>query len=493
MQKKEVLLQAVKRMLSLKGITDRDIVRNLEDVGVSGEDAKTLLREAKGLPEEELSRRKKRQKEREEKENVSEEDEIKEISEDSEKEELPEFEDFREKIVVAKNFKPKKPEVEKVKPVKEKPAEKKEREERLEKVESVDLSKLWEKGILATVEQRLKEMKELKEDIDSELDRKAGEKFEKESEKLVALFESQKKLFVEKAKEEIEEKFASLEETIDEKTSEFKNLSSTINSSISKAEGQKQLSSGLLDAVNDKIAGLEKTSERIVQQNNAMVSEFKERIDSFMEEADSKMRGIDLRITKTLELENEIAEGILKEAEAKAEEIVGQKIQEVVSKYQIKGLDSKTLEPVLLEYKNSINELEKKLVLRDKEVDTLKDSVVDLKKNPVKESSSINPEELLAFKKKIKELNDFKKQFANVVQKSVSQFNSSAKSFNSLRNEMNSVLREKSALIDKKISELEDFEKDFAKEMGVLMEKGSKKKKSKSSKKSEKSSGKRYR
>src|SRR3989344_5484067 len=46
--RKEILLDSVRKLLSLEGVSEKDIIGNLKGVGISEREAKNLIEEAKG-------------------------------------------------------------------------------------------------------------------------------------------------------------------------------------------------------------------------------------------------------------------------------------------------------------------------------------------------------------------------------------------------------------------------------------------------------------
>ena len=82
---------------------------------------------------------------------------------------------------------------------------------------------------------------------------------------------------------------------------------------------------------------------------------------------------------------------------------------------------------------------------------------------------------------KISELEGFKKQFFNVIERNTSSLNKTRDEMYSELAQAQKKLQEKANLVDAKMLELEEFEKTFAEEMGVILEKsketGHKKKK----------------
>src|SRR3989338_3758028 len=138
MDKEEVIINSVKKLIALD-LSDEEIVENLRDVGIDEAKAKRIISQARGQP--------------------IQPEEKKTVKSDSGTVLRRVAEDLAETI----------PEL----PSAPKP-------------EST-LSKLWERGIITTVNQRLNEMKQLKREIDQEIEERTRAVAESEVKKIEAL------------------------------------------------------------------------------------------------------------------------------------------------------------------------------------------------------------------------------------------------------------------------------------------------------------------
>ena len=489
--KKQILLDSVKKLLALEGISEKDIVENLQSVGLTKEQAVELLAEAKARekkpeplpvtpkPAEGFKKAKKPRLEKFEQELVG---PHQETQKEEMLEEIPEEEELisevEEEVSAKEEPLPAMP-AEKPRPVESK------RVEPSAEFDHVDLTQLWQKGILTAVDAKLEEMRSLKREIDNVIDGKVSAAVGRESGKIKGFFDSQRELNTSRMSVLIKEKTQEFSETINAKLAELKQLNLAVKENSAKLEAKQQVGAELLNSINEKLSDLEKTKARLVSSMNAELINSKGKVDSFVQEAQKKLTDLDLRVTKTLELENKIAEGLLKDAENKISAIVDQKtsgidrkinekinelnsIQERVdpkkveeklmqsvrdANSRIESMISEKMQPLSLEIEAKINDLEMIQSRIDPKV--MEQRILELEKRFQKDAEVLN--------QKMEDFKLFKDQFISMVEKNTAAFNKSIKEFNDER-------QKQAQLIDAKIKELENFEKNFAQEMGLLVD-----------------------
>ncbi len=381
--KKEILLDSIKKLLSMN-VSEEEIVENLAVVGVSKPEALTLIKEAKSPAPEQphkqplfgFFKRKEEKKQpekavegkampavgqpspvatekekateqladqiiervKEEKQETGEiirglgyEEEEKEVpaekdwgakekmQADWEKEETPageaEWEEAEEvPAVKAKELVQKKPAAKEEKrraPIFAKPKA---------AGQEQDLSKLWERGILATVSSKLQEMRQLRKELDSILDAKIAAATKRELDKIKVLFDSQRALLVSKVDTELQQKANAFAQMIELKLRDMRSTAKEIESDIEKIRSEKQQRKEQESALTEKLRDLEQTKQRITAEMGAELIKAKSELQRVLDEANKRLRTMDDRVNKTLQLQSEIAEGLAKDAAAKIEE-----------------------------------------------------------------------------------------------------------------------------------------------------------------------------
>ncbi|MCX6798811.1 MAG: hypothetical protein NTW59_01795 [Candidatus Diapherotrites archaeon] len=493
--KSDILLDSIRKLLALN-VSDREIILNLGDVGVGEEEAKKLIEQAKkpaaARPqpsgesdvEEIVSAIEKEKKQREEEsEKTSEEESAEEETpfeeEQPAEEEIGEEEPLHAEEIAADLMGEKHEEEEpraeeekapetkitRVPPPKPKKAAKQAAPVAEKKrpsqaaagrpVETVDLSKLWEKGILTAINQRLAEMKKIREELDAVLDRKVDAATKREQQKIKVLLDSQRVLMVTKVDAELEAKANQLMSMIEAKMLEMRGVSGKIEADLSRIKDEKQGSIQLTQQAIKSLGELQKTKQALVAEMNSELIKAKSDAQQFLESAKERLDEIDERVNKTLQLENEVAEGLVKDAESR-----------MMKKMESGGFGTKAAAGELSDLRDSKAALEAQIKEKLAKIDKLYESF----------GKQGAQQQKLA--QQMSELEEFKKQFVKAIEFNVEKFNKSIKQLNEAGAKEEEQINLRIQKIDKKIVELDNFEKNFAKEMGIALNTLTEKKKS---------------
>lgn len=275
---------------------------------------------------------------------------------------------------------------------------------------------LWKKGIVVAVNSRLSEMKKLKEDIDSIVQEKVDSSVRKELQQFKVLLDSQKGLLLSSNKAALEEKQREITFIIDAKIAELRQYNKQLSENLVAMEQAKSEQQVALQQIQQTLEDAKKVKVQLVVEMNSELIKSKASAQAFIEQSDKHMKDLDDRINRTLELEKNIAEGMLQQAEQKIESLTMQKADELVEELEVKLNKLKSIE------------------------------------------SELNPE---IIQQKIQVLDEFKKQFVVTMKDNINQINSSINELNQKNSELDSQIREKILVIDAKIEELSRFEKDF--------------------------------
>lgn len=317
--KKAVLVDSVKKLLALD-VPEAEIVVNLGEVGVSREQARELIAEAKKEP--------------------MEEHEEKKIMADSGKALM----DVAEKLSEAKGTGGKEedaveemgsqfPEELAAKKKKHRAPiifEKKVAGKDVARQQAVKTSidRLWEKGILTAINQKLNEMKSIKEDLDRVLEKKLEGATRSELERINVAFESQRSLLVSQMEERLEEKFREASYFVEQKLVEIKAAKSELAEASSILSEERKAQKQFLREYEASVSELRGTKETIIAEMNSELIRAKSNAQSVVDAAEAKIREIDERVSRTLELESNIAQGLLGDAESKIQAMVDEKAVE---------------------------------------------------------------------------------------------------------------------------------------------------------------------
>ncbi|MFH1239696.1 MAG: hypothetical protein V1672_00595 [Candidatus Diapherotrites archaeon] len=548
MNKKSVILDSIKKLIALN-VLDEEILLNLKEIGVSESEANDLISEAKGIPV------KKKEQEEIEKDSgkvmrdvaINLAEASKDIAAENEISEEEAMENTEEIVAglddLEEDPKPKKKtektihksvpkSVQKPKPVPHVQAP------QVIVHRSVNLNKLWEKGILVTVDQKVHEMKKLREEIDAILDAKIKASVDKGLMQEKLIFESQQKLMADRVNSKLDSKVGEITEIIDTKIREMKTLNESVRNNMHELERKEAQYKATFNEIESKMSDLQNTKQKLVQDLTADMIRNKSDAQEFLENATSKMQEIDERVSRTLELESNIAEGVVKDANDKIDQLALEKTEQIKAEIDVemqalrilrdkvnperinkqldtfeeiskrlaeeqkivfKGLDSR-VESKLKAFDKSaqekLDEKEGKLKglkeLAEYKIDqAMQEHKTDYEKivsDKLDELDSFK-EELLSeidpdsFKIAMKDLELFKQQFVKVIENNVGKFNNSINALNEQSKNVEKQINLRIKKIDQKMAELDDFEKTFAEEMGFALDKVSQKKSEKKAKK----------
>ena len=308
----------------------------------------------------------------------------------------------------------------------EKKVEEKVAEKVAASVSNNDLEQLWKKGIVTAINSKLSEMKKLKDDIDAEVNQKVDGAVKRELAQFKVLLESQKALTISSNTEALEDKQKEITLIIDSKISELKKQSSQLLEGITKVEAAKKEQEESLQKIQTVLTEAKKTKAQLMIEMNSELIKAKSDAQSFIDSSEKHIKALDDKVNRNLQLEKNIADGLVQEAEQKIEKMTLAKTNDLIEKLEVKL--------------NNIEVMEKK----------------------------INPDKL---EEKIMLLDEFKKQFLANMQENLTQINNAIREINTKNEEADKLLASKTLAIDAKIQELTKFEKTFTDKMSSLLKK----------------------
>ena len=524
--KKQLLLKSIRELLSLN-VSGKEIVLNLKEVGINEEQAKKLIEEAKQPEQTEapkkavakevpfLSSFKKKvnatKKEKEIKAKEVEEEREKATEElaaeavDSEKKEPVKEKGFFEGLSlkeIGKKASVKDSEEESAEVLEEKAAamtgEKveslpepisKEKEtgftglkttplgvsnKKQLLVEDIAVSKLWEKGLMASMSQKLAKMDELKNEIDLVLDKKVAEANKREMDKIKVLFDSQRALLISRVDTELETKAKSFADIIELKLREMREINKQTSVQIVSLNEAEANSKKEAEGLSRRLEDIDKVKENIVASLNTELIKSKTESKQLIEEMNKKLVEMDGRINKTLQLENQVVEGLVTQARVNVEKMLAEKSVEFIAESKRRVKEMREIKQQFeIEQKANVAKvadetMQGKIVLNKK----IEQKLVDMDELHKQITIDFKPNE---FKRQMNELNAFKVQFVEAIQQNAEKFNQGIKNLNNQSQVIERQFSLRAEKIDKKIAELDVFEKNFAKAIGSNIEKMGKK------------------
>ena len=343
MDKEKVLKESVKKLVGLN-ISDTEIIQNLKSVGVNETTAKRMLTEIKSD-----LKNKHPKEEPEEKKNIPERkveaNEIyNKVYDELEKEE-PSKAATTQTISKTQNY-----------------------------MSDKNITELWEKGILATVDTKLAEMQKIKDQLDEFIADKVNVIVDKEVKKIGTVMESQNALINNKIDTHLEQKSNEIKKVIEARAVQMEDLHAKVQKEVVKAEGEKRFNQELLNNLNEKLDGLDTIKSQMISDTNKSLIEMQSEYAEFLDKAKQQQQEMEGRLNRALQLESKITEGLLEDAKDKIQSLKLDKEHELSARVEekINELDEMTKE-VDPEGINSrlarMKELENELVKQQKEIE----------------------------------------------------------------------------------------------------------------------------
>lgn len=357
--------------------------------------------------------------------------------------------------------------------------------------------RLWEKGILATVDARLAQMERLKKELDDVMETRIQAHYDSMEKKLEALFDAQRQLYKFKMDAELNSKTKEVEDILDQKINEIKTLNMSTQEDLQRIKGQKMIIEDLAKDLENKSLALDATKKAIIDDTGQKLEDLQEKVDELVSETESRMREVENRATKTLELEEKITSNLGAQMEEQANKIVEVKVEDLrmeIKKEIIElkklgaDLASKDIQGVVEEFKEMNEKMEKtkkgvdELVeQKTREVDKMiEDKLVNVEKIVNTKMDSLVREKEQSFSKKVDtqsmDVNSLKKELAQKLLETETrmqgldgfqrQFLETLKKSNFEREELMGILRkkiesfdaradEKVAIIDQRLKQLD--------------------------------------
>ncbi len=534
MDKKAILRESITRLIQL-GISDKEIIDNLRGVGIDGDSAKVLLSETRkelssGAAKPQMERPGQKAKSL----FVERPPEPKPAPEPEEDVQIPDDEDIYAKVE-EEETPPKKIDVESAASYRAKSNSMAGQSYAASHVPprlpDEDVSELWEKGILATVDAKLNEMKRIRADLDSVIGARVQEKIQLESRKIETVLESQRSLFYGKIDAHLDARAEELGQVLGARAKSLEDLNAKVQDSLRKMQGENKFKAELLNTLNDKLTGLDTVKSQMISETNTSLIGMESKFAEFMGESEGKRGEYEARLNSALELQSKITEGLTEDLRQKIDSLKFEKEEQLTQRLQAKmgeldrlisQVDSKGVSEKLAKMKEQEQQLNAKQKELDQQFAKSQDSqkkyidsvFADLKKELAsyrKEVSKVQAEgldelrkeyaanvdqlfaeNLVEWDRKLKEkkkeidsiketvdvekfeasmesLDLFKQQFLNTVKRSIEDYNKSKKELAEGMIARDKAITEHLKSIDEKMEELSAFEKRFSREVGGLL------------------------
>jgi hypothetical protein len=244
---------------------------------------------------------------------------------------------------------------------------KEDKEKPKEKAGPDAMEKLFQKGILATVDAKLEKMEKLKKDIDNVVESKVGRQYSVLEKKMETLFEAQRELTMLKIESQLAAKVKEIDSSLDGKIAEIRKLNLAATEDLQKTNAQKMAVSDLMNQVGDKLEGLEAVRKQLSAGAQEKLEELQEEVDGLIFRTEERLEEAENKAAQTLQLEEKITAGLAEQVENQANTILEKRVkdlrmelkEEVMRAKQLSAdLSAEKMQDSIAEVKEAINNLE---------------------------------------------------------------------------------------------------------------------------------------
>lgn len=238
------------------------------------------------------------------------------------------------------------------------------------------IAKLWESGILATVDSKLSQMEKMKNDLDNVIEGKVSEHNAVMEKKMEALFDAQRELFRFKMDATLESKTKEIEQVFDQKIAEIKQMNIATQEDLQRVKGQKMMIQDLVGDITTKTESLEQTRRMIIDDASRKLETLQEKVNELVQTTDERVHDVEMRATKTLELEEKITQGLTEQVETQADRILEKKVVDLREEMrgeivQLKKLGADLASQDIQKTLQDFVQLNKEMETRKREIDAL--------------------------------------------------------------------------------------------------------------------------
>ncbi|QQR92538.1 MAG: hypothetical protein IPJ89_05330 [Candidatus Iainarchaeum archaeon] len=209
---------------------------------------------------------------------------------------------------------------------------------------SDSLEKLWEKGIIATVDAKLSQMEALKREVDSVIDSKIAQKTSMQEKKIEILFESQRDLTLAKVDAEMGAKVKQIDDALSQKIEEIKRLNLATQEDLQRIKGQRFIMTDLMSDLTTKTAGLDQFRRTLSDDVARKLDQMQTQVNELLQSSESRLSQAEMKATQTLQLEEKIAAGLAQQVEQQANQILESRVKDLRAQLQDEMSELRKLE-----------------------------------------------------------------------------------------------------------------------------------------------------
>lgn len=363
--------------------------------------------------------------------------------------------------------------------------------------QTIAAEKLWEKGILTIVDTKLAQMERLKKEIDDVIEQHVNQHYDAMEKKLETLFEAQRELYKFKMDAQLNAKSNEVEEMLNQKINEIKTINLSTQEDLQRIKGQKMVVDDLLNELKEKTSVVEETKKAILHETGTKLEELQEKVDELVTTTETRVKEVEARATKTLELEEKITSGLAEQMQEQANKILDERVKDLrmeikkeVIELKKMGADlaSKDIQTIIQEFEDMNEKMEKakkdmdtlteqktremdkligiKMLEIDKIVNTKMETIVNQKeqtffKKIEDQATDVNAikrelaQKLLETETRLQNLDGFQKQFLENIRKNNLEKEDQAKLFKNKLDSFTVKTDDKISIVDQRLKQLD--------------------------------------
>lgn len=228
---------------------------------------------------------------------------------------------------------------------------------------SDSLEKLWEKGIIATVDAKLSQMESLKKELDSVLDSKINQRMLVQEKKIEILFESQRDLALAKIDAQMASKVKEIDDILSQKIEEIKRINLATQEDLQRIKGQRFIMTDLLTDMTTKTATLDQFRRTLSDDVAKKLDQMQTQVNELLQSSESRLSQAEMKATQTLQLEEKIAAGLAQQVEQQANQILESRVKDLRAQLQTEMSELREIENRLSpeQVQHRISELNKSI------------------------------------------------------------------------------------------------------------------------------------
>ena len=227
------------------------------------------------------------------------------------------------------------------------------------------LEKLWEKGVIATVDAKLNQMDQLKQDIDNVLESKISEKAKSQEKKMEVLFESQRDLVLAKIEAQMASKVKEVDSILTQKIEEIKRINLATQEDLQRVKGQRLMITDLMADLQTKTAMLDQFRRTLNDDTARKLDQMQTQVTELLQTSEARLQEAEMRATNTLQIEEKIAAGLAQQVEQQANSILESRIKDLRGQLQNEMTELRRLETEM-----SPEQVQMRITQMNKELDS---------------------------------------------------------------------------------------------------------------------------